>query len=156
MRDPEHLRAAARIAYANRSVERVERQVAEGIPAHWSRGKSHSFRIFRGRQIADGIPPATPEQWEAGECRRKPGRRSERPEGWTKTEWKAYKGLKHYRKHAGLSDITPESYRAEHATVTPEVYEVTEAREAERKKKREAAVARVLRIAEQESRRARP
>jgi len=153
---PDQLRRAQAAAAKDRTAQRQARQVKEGIPAEWDRTKAHNFRKYRDRCQELGLDTVDALAWGRGERELKPGRPHHRPAGWCRTEWKAYKSLKNFRKKHGQPDISPEDYQANHAKVPPEVYQAAEVSAAERAAKRKATVDRILREAEQSTRRRRP
>lgn len=153
-RPPAVMRIMTELSAKTRITLRQARQVAEGIPAEWAKRKAQSYRAFRDRVAADGRPFVSPESWEAGEGRKKPGKESRIPEGWSFEEWRAYGRAQYYRrKMPHLQEQTPEEWREKSSKFTPEVHKANSVWKGRRKERQEKAIARILEIAEFQSRR---
>ena len=151
-KSPALMKVMIELSATKRVTARQARQIAEGIPAEWTRRKSQSYRQFMLRRDP-GTPWISPQQWEAGEGRKKRGSKSAAPEGWHPEEWRAYRSTKSERKRHGKPFVTPEQWREEISRYPPDIYKERATWRGRRKERQAAAVARILKIAEQESRR---
>ena len=107
-----HLRRASEKGAMIARAQRENRQLAEGIPAEWDRYTARSYRGFRDRRAAAGLPFVSAADWASGDYRIPRDTRRKRPEGWSVEEWHAYTSAQsNRRRNTELPQQTPEEWR---------------------------------------------